>query len=152
MAGEPDTSTPREPDITATPVTTLPPGGQAGKRPDKASSLGAQAGITRLTAVLTQGSKTPFESTAAHQATLQVKLIDEKIGFRVFTLRGFTKGEQLYRERIALEATHHAHPNGMRNAYERSVKLKGLRYPGHSQDKGERCVGAERFRSDSLLP
>ena len=87
----------------------------------------AQDSTAQLSTVLAQTSKTLPETPAPRQPILQVKLVDEKIGFRVFALRNFTKGEQLYRERIALEATHHAHTNGTRNAYERYRRLSAAR-------------------------
>ncbi len=56
-----------------------------------------------------------------------MRLVDERLGFRIFALQGFAKGEVIYRERIALEATHHVNPHGTRDAYERYLSLPKCR-------------------------
>jgi len=58
---------------------------------------------------------------------LQVKLVDEKVGFSVFASRAFDRGETIYRETIALQATHHPHRKGTRDAYERYCSLPDFR-------------------------
>ncbi len=58
---------------------------------------------------------------------VQVKFVDAKVGFSVFALGSLQRGQQVYRESIVLQATHHAHPRGPRNAYERYRSLPALR-------------------------
>ncbi len=57
-------------------------------------------------------------------ADLQVRLNDNPaLGFCVYALRPFYRGETLFRERTALEATHDADRRGVRNVYQRYCGL-----------------------------
>ena len=107
---------------------TLPPqDGQAGESTTVGSAPEAQAGADQFSATHEHDSKALSADHVSRRPILQVRLVDEKIGFRVFALRSFAKGEQLFRERIALEATYHAHPKGTRNVYERYKGLSAAR-------------------------
>lgn len=49
---------------------------------------------------------------------LQVRLNDDPaLGFCIYAKRAFRRGEVLFTERTALEATHHPDPRGVRNVY-----------------------------------
>ncbi len=58
---------------------------------------------------------------------VQVRLVDAKVGFGVFALAHLQAGQQVYRERSALRATHHADSRGTRDAYERYLGLPPAR-------------------------
>ncbi|KJR81748.1 uncharacterized protein SPSK_00853 [Sporothrix schenckii 1099-18] len=67
--------------------------------------------------VNSQSSALPESSPPAD---LQIRLNDDPaLGFCVYALRPYRRGERLFEERTALEATHDAHKDGVRNVYER---------------------------------
>ncbi|CAK7211955.1 hypothetical protein SBRCBS47491_001299 [Sporothrix bragantina] len=58
--------------------------------------------------------------TATPSADLLIRLNDDPaLGFCVYAARPYRRGERLFEERTALEATHDAHKEGVRNVYER---------------------------------
>ncbi|CAK7563473.1 MAG: hypothetical protein SEPTF4163_001342 [Sporothrix epigloea] len=61
-------------------------------------------------------------------ADLLVRLNDDPaLGFCVYAARPYRRGERLFEERTALEATHDAHKEGVRNVYERYCQLSAKR-------------------------
>ncbi len=129
-----ESSTPSTPGLTSGPsVTTAASAGDArgATSQDLATGYAKSASVRLSDALLSEGAKqtaAPLASLAPQPAEQQptavvVKIVDNRVGIRVFALRGFAKGEAIYRERISLEATHHSHPNGTRDAYE---KYRGL--------------------------
>ncbi|CAK7222424.1 hypothetical protein SEUCBS140593_004896 [Sporothrix eucalyptigena] len=74
--------------------------------------------------VRSQTSEAPPSGAAStpppRPADLQIRLNDDPaLGFCVYVLRPYRRGERLFEERTALEATHDAHRDGVRNVYER---------------------------------
>ncbi|CAK7270123.1 hypothetical protein SEPCBS57363_003944 [Sporothrix epigloea] len=61
-------------------------------------------------------------------ADLLVRLNDDPaLGFCVYAARAYRRGERLFEEGTALEATHDAHKEGVRNVYERYCQLSAER-------------------------
>ncbi|OAA60954.1 set domain containing protein [Niveomyces insectorum RCEF 264] len=91
-----------------------------------------------LTSTSTSSSATTSSSASSavprdlsQPADLQVRLnVDPALGFCVYALRPFARGERLFRERTALEATHDADPRGVRNVYDRYCRLSPARKRG----------------------
>ncbi|KAL1901926.1 hypothetical protein Sste5346_001631 [Sporothrix stenoceras] len=73
----------------------------------------------------TQPAQSPdTASPRSKPADLQIRLNDDPaLGFCVYALRPYRRGERLFEERTALEATHDAHPEGIRNVYERYSQM-----------------------------
>ncbi|CAK7270235.1 hypothetical protein SEPCBS119000_003984 [Sporothrix epigloea] len=82
----------------------------------------------------TKDSRESTEATSEKRTTgtlgadLVVRLNDDPVlGFCVYAARPFCRGERLFEERTALEATHDAHKEGVRNVYERYCQLSADR-------------------------
>lgn len=74
-----------------------------------------------------QKAQTPQDTVVASlpkQADLIIRLNDDPaLGFCVYASRPYRRGERLFEERTALEATHDAHPEGIRNVYDRYCQM-----------------------------
>ncbi|CAK7214261.1 hypothetical protein SCUCBS95973_002078 [Sporothrix curviconia] len=89
------------------------PADKAGKEDDGIPGSNGASEIKGSTA-------TEVTTSATKPADLLIRLNDDPaLGFCVYAARPFRRGERLFEERTALEATHDAHKEGVRNVWER---------------------------------